>query len=114
MGTAWALAVHWETPPGQRDGYLLSVLEKGSSSPARNLELGKDSTNVTLTQLTPGVCYLVGIWAVAGAFRSLPRNTTGCTGELHSTLRWLRAARSSLWDGDLRLPHRPEGARLFF
>ncbi|XP_040547232.1 receptor-type tyrosine-protein phosphatase V isoform X5 [Gallus gallus] len=79
VGTAWALAVHWETPPGQRDGYLLSVLEKGSSSPARNLELGKDSTNVTLTQLTPGVCYLVGIWAVAGAFRSLPRNTTGCT-----------------------------------
>ncbi|OXB72270.1 UNVERIFIED_CONTAM: hypothetical protein H355_003803 [Colinus virginianus] len=64
---------------GQRDGYLLSVLEEGSSSPARNLELGKDSTNVTLTQLTPGACYLVGIWAVAGAFRSLPRNTSGCT-----------------------------------
>ncbi|XP_032305178.1 receptor-type tyrosine-protein phosphatase V-like isoform X2 [Coturnix japonica] len=79
VGTAWALAVHWETPPGQRDGYLLSVLEEGSSSPARNLEVGKDSTNVTLTQLTPGSCYLVGIWAVAGAFRSLPRNTTGCT-----------------------------------
>ncbi|NXC37731.1 PTPRV phosphatase, partial [Penelope pileata] len=79
VGAAWALAVRWETPPGQRDGYLLSVLEEGSSSPARNLETGKDSTNVTLAQLTPGTCYLVGIWAVAGAFRSLPRNITGCT-----------------------------------
>uniref|UniRef100_A0A8B9CEM2 protein-tyrosine-phosphatase n=1 Tax=Anser brachyrhynchus TaxID=132585 RepID=A0A8B9CEM2_9AVES len=79
VSTAWALAVHWETPPGQRDGYLLSVHEEGSSSPARNLEAGKDSTNITLGRLAPGTCYLVGIWAVAGPYRSLPRNTSGCT-----------------------------------
>lgn len=55
--------------------------EEGSSSPARNLEAGKDSTNITLGRLAPGTCYLVGIWAVAGPYRSLPRNTSGCTGE---------------------------------
>ncbi|XP_009708379.1 PREDICTED: receptor-type tyrosine-protein phosphatase V-like [Cariama cristata] len=79
VSTAWALAVHWETPPGQRDGYLLSMHEEGSSAPARNLEAGKDSTNVTLAQLEPGTCYLVRIWAVAGPYRSLPKNVTGCT-----------------------------------
>ncbi|NXY00184.1 PTPRV phosphatase, partial [Centropus bengalensis] len=77
--TAWALAVHWETPPGQRDGYWLSVLEEGSSAPARNLEAGKDSTNVTLAWLEPGTCYLVGVWAVAGPYRSPAKNITGCT-----------------------------------
>ncbi|NXJ83372.1 PTPRV phosphatase, partial [Trogon melanurus] len=79
VSTAEALAVHWETPPGQRDRYLLSVHEEGSSAPARNLEAGKDSTNITLTQLEPGTCYLVGMWAVAGPYRSLPKNITGCT-----------------------------------
>ncbi|XP_010157523.1 PREDICTED: receptor-type tyrosine-protein phosphatase V-like, partial [Eurypyga helias] len=77
--TPWALAVHWETPPGQRNGYLLSMREEGSSAPARNLEAGKDSTNVTLAQLEPGTCYLVEIWAVAGPYRSLPKNVTSCT-----------------------------------
>lgn len=79
--------MHWETSPGQRDGYLLSVHEEGSSAPARNLEAGKDSTNVTLAQLEPGTCYLFGIWAVAGPYRSLPKNITSCTGEHPSTHR---------------------------
>ncbi|NXL51339.1 PTPRV phosphatase, partial [Podilymbus podiceps] len=79
VSTAGALAVHWETPPGQRDGYLLSMQEEGSSAPARNLEAGKDSTNVTLAQLEPGTCYFIEIWAVAGPYRSLPKNATGCT-----------------------------------
>ncbi|NXA07641.1 PTPRV phosphatase, partial [Sapayoa aenigma] len=79
LSIAWALAVHWETAPGQRDGYLLSVLEEGSSAPPRNLEAGKDSTNITVAQLEPGTCYLVGIWAVAGPYRSLPKNITSCT-----------------------------------
>ncbi|NXP08616.1 PTPRV phosphatase, partial [Thinocorus orbignyianus] len=79
VSSAWALAVHWETPPGQRDGYLLSVHEEGSSAPARNLEAGKDSTNVTLAHLEPGTCYLVEIWAVAGPYRSFPKNITDCT-----------------------------------
>ncbi|NXU55843.1 PTPRV phosphatase, partial [Turnix velox] len=74
-----ALTLHWDTPPGQRDGYLLSLHQEGSSAPARSLEAGKDSTNVTLTQLEPGTCYLVGLWAVAGPYRSLPKNITGCT-----------------------------------
>lgn len=67
--------------------------EEGSSSPARNLEAGKDSTNVTLTQLAPGTCYLVGIWAVAGPYRSLPKNITGCTGEhpYHPQGTWVGA-----------------------
>ncbi|NXH80307.1 PTPRV phosphatase, partial [Edolisoma coerulescens] len=79
VSTARALAVHWETAPGHRDGYLLSVLEEGSSAPPRTLEAGKDSTNVTVPQLEPGTCYLVGIWAVAGPYRSLPENVTSCT-----------------------------------
>ncbi|KAM8987979.1 receptor-type tyrosine-protein phosphatase V-like isoform 2-T2 [Ara ararauna] len=79
VSTSWALAVHWETPPGQRDGYQLSVLKEGSSAPAKNLEAGKDSTNVTLEQLEPGTCYLVRIWAVAGPYHSPTKNVTGCT-----------------------------------
>uniref|UniRef100_A0A8C7E9H7 protein-tyrosine-phosphatase n=1 Tax=Nothoprocta perdicaria TaxID=30464 RepID=A0A8C7E9H7_NOTPE len=79
VSTSWALAVHWETPPGQRDGYLLSVHEEDSSSSARNLDVGKDSTNITLAQLAPGTCYLVELWAVAGLYRSLPKNVTSCT-----------------------------------
>ncbi|NWY27684.1 PTPRV phosphatase, partial [Pheucticus melanocephalus] len=65
---ARALAVHWEAAPGHRDGYLLSVLQEGSSAQPRNLEAGKDSTNVTVPQLEPGTCYLVRIWAVAGPY----------------------------------------------
>ncbi|XP_041345538.1 receptor-type tyrosine-protein phosphatase V-like [Pyrgilauda ruficollis] len=79
VSMARALAVHWEASPGQRDGYLLSVLQEGSSAQPRNLEAGKDSTNVTVPQLEPGTCYLVRIWAVAGPYRSLPENITGCT-----------------------------------
>ncbi|KAI1230881.1 Receptor-type tyrosine-protein phosphatase V, partial [Lamprotornis superbus] len=79
VSMAWALAVHWDTAPGHRDGYLLSVLQEGSSAPPRNLEAGKDSTNVTVAQLEAGTCYLVRIWAVAGPYRSLPENITGCT-----------------------------------
>ncbi|XP_014114375.1 PREDICTED: receptor-type tyrosine-protein phosphatase V-like isoform X2 [Pseudopodoces humilis] len=79
VSTARALAVHWDTPAGHRDGYLLSVLQEGSSAPPRSLEAGKDSTNVTVPQLEPGTCYLVRIWAVAGAHRSLPENVTACT-----------------------------------
>lgn len=78
---ARALAVRWDTAPGHRDGYLLSLLEEGSSAPPRKLEAGKDSTNVTVAQLEPGTCYLVRIWAVAGPYRSLPENVTGCTGQ---------------------------------
>ncbi|XP_072774899.1 receptor-type tyrosine-protein phosphatase V isoform X2 [Taeniopygia guttata] len=74
-----ALAVCWEAAPGQRDGYLLSVLEEGSSAQPRSLGAGKDSTNVTVPQLEPGTCYLVRVWAVAGPHRSLPENITGCT-----------------------------------
>uniref|UniRef100_A0A8C5JJT0 protein-tyrosine-phosphatase n=1 Tax=Junco hyemalis TaxID=40217 RepID=A0A8C5JJT0_JUNHY len=77
--TARALAVHWEAAAGHRDGYLLSLLQEGSSAWPRNLEAGKDSTNVTVAQLEPGTCYLVRMWAVAGPYRSLPENTTGCT-----------------------------------
>ncbi|NXV58077.1 PTPRV phosphatase, partial [Molothrus ater] len=79
VSTALALAVHWEAAPGHRDGYLLSVLQEGSSARPRNLEAGKDSTNVTVAQLEAGTCYLVRIWAVAGPYRSLPENITGCT-----------------------------------
>ncbi|OWK56487.1 Receptor-type tyrosine-protein phosphatase V [Lonchura striata] len=77
--SAGALAVRWEAAPGQRDGYLLSVLEEGSSAQPTNLEAGKDSTNATVPQLEAGTCYLVRMWAVAGPYRSLPENISGCT-----------------------------------
>ncbi|NWY71114.1 PTPRV phosphatase, partial [Erithacus rubecula] len=79
VSTARALAVRWDPAPGHRDGYLLSLLQEGSAAPPRNLQAGKDSTNVTVPQLEAGTCYLVRIWAVAGPYRSLPENITGCT-----------------------------------
>uniref|UniRef100_A0A8D2QJI1 protein-tyrosine-phosphatase n=1 Tax=Zonotrichia albicollis TaxID=44394 RepID=A0A8D2QJI1_ZONAL len=66
--TAQTLAVHWEAAAGHRDGYLLSLLQEGSSTRPRNLETGKDSTNVTVAQLEAGTCYLVRMWAVAGPY----------------------------------------------
>uniref|UniRef100_A0A8B9GEA4 protein-tyrosine-phosphatase n=1 Tax=Amazona collaria TaxID=241587 RepID=A0A8B9GEA4_9PSIT len=71
-----SLALIWWGTGNQEDGYQLSVRKEGSSAPARNLEAGKDSTNVTLEQLEPGTCYLVRIWAVAGPYHSPTKSVT--------------------------------------
>uniref|UniRef100_A0A8C4YG76 protein-tyrosine-phosphatase n=1 Tax=Gopherus evgoodei TaxID=1825980 RepID=A0A8C4YG76_9SAUR len=78
-GSTSALVVHWEAPAGQRDGYLVSVYEEGSLAAGRHVNVGKDSTNVSLAGLAPGSCYHVGISALAGPYSSDPQNVTGCT-----------------------------------
>uniref|UniRef100_A0A8C0IUP4 protein-tyrosine-phosphatase n=1 Tax=Chelonoidis abingdonii TaxID=106734 RepID=A0A8C0IUP4_CHEAB len=78
-GSTSALLVHWEAPAGQRDGYLVSVYEEGSLAAGRRVNVGKDSTNVSLAGLAPGSCYHVGISALAGPYSSDPQNVTGCT-----------------------------------
>uniref|UniRef100_A0A452GN22 protein-tyrosine-phosphatase n=1 Tax=Gopherus agassizii TaxID=38772 RepID=A0A452GN22_9SAUR len=78
-GSTSALVVHWEAPAGQRDGYLVSVYEEGSLAAGRRVNVGKDSTNVSLAGLALGSCYHVGISALAGPYSSDPQNVTGCT-----------------------------------
>ncbi|KYO33228.1 receptor-type tyrosine-protein phosphatase beta [Alligator mississippiensis] len=78
-GSTSALAVHWEAPAGQRDGYLVNVSEEGSSAAGRRVAAGKNSTSVTVVGLAPGSCYHVELWAVAGAYSSDLQNITGCT-----------------------------------
>lgn len=80
-GSTSALAVRWEAPAGQRDGYLVSVDEEGSLAARRCLNVGKGNTSVSLAELAPGSCYHVGISALAGPYSSDPQNVTGCTGE---------------------------------
>uniref|UniRef100_A0A674J523 protein-tyrosine-phosphatase n=1 Tax=Terrapene triunguis TaxID=2587831 RepID=A0A674J523_9SAUR len=78
-GSTSALAVRWEAPAGQRDGYLVSVYEEDALAAGRRVNAGKDSTNVSLAGLAPGSCYHVGISALAGPYSSDPQNVTGCT-----------------------------------
>ncbi|EMP41015.1 Receptor-type tyrosine-protein phosphatase V [Chelonia mydas] len=78
-GSTSALAVRWEAPAGQRDGYLVSVDEEGSLAARRCLNVGKGNTSVSLAGLAPGSCYHVGISALAGPYSSDPQNVTGCT-----------------------------------
>ncbi|XP_074833342.1 receptor-type tyrosine-protein phosphatase V-like [Carettochelys insculpta] len=78
-GSTSALAVHWEAPAGQREGYRVSLYEEGSPAAGRHVNVGKDSTNVSLAGLAPGSCYHVGISALAGPYVSEPQNITGCT-----------------------------------
>ncbi|CAM4610594.1 receptor-type tyrosine-protein phosphatase V-like [Lepidochelys kempii] len=78
-GSTSALAVRWEAPAGQRDGYLVSVDEEGSLAARRCLNVGKGNTSISLAGLAPGSCYHVGIAALAGPYSSDPQNVTGCT-----------------------------------
>lgn len=74
------LAVQWKAPAGQRDNYMVSVSEEGAAAIQSHRHVGKTSTNITLEGLTPGTCYLIAVWALAGPYTSASRNITSCTG----------------------------------
>ncbi|KAJ7331834.1 hypothetical protein JRQ81_014014 [Phrynocephalus forsythii] len=73
------LTAQWKAPAGQRDSYMVSVSEEGMPDTRNHMAVGKASTNVTLTGLTPGTCYFVAVWSLAGPYSSVSRNGTACT-----------------------------------
>uniref|UniRef100_A0A6J0ST19 protein-tyrosine-phosphatase n=1 Tax=Pogona vitticeps TaxID=103695 RepID=A0A6J0ST19_9SAUR len=73
------LTAQWKAPPGQRDSYMVSVSEEGTPDTRNYVAVEKTSTNVTLTGLTPGTCYHVTVWSLAGPYSSVSQNGTACT-----------------------------------
>ncbi|XP_066480776.1 receptor-type tyrosine-protein phosphatase V-like [Tiliqua scincoides] len=73
------LNLQWKAPDGQRDGYMVSVSEEGSVTTRSHIAVEKASTNLTVMGLTPGTCYLIAVWSLAGPYNSASRNTTSCT-----------------------------------
>ncbi|XP_063000264.1 receptor-type tyrosine-protein phosphatase V-like isoform X2 [Elgaria multicarinata webbii] len=73
------LTVQWKAPPGQRDGYMVSVSEEESTGTRSHVAMEKASTNLTVVGLTPGTCYLIAVWSLAGPYSSASRNSTVCT-----------------------------------
>ncbi|KAL8179225.1 UNVERIFIED_CONTAM: hypothetical protein K2H54_061970, partial [Gekko kuhli] len=73
------LSVQWKAPAGQRDSYMVSVSEEGPEATRSHIPVEKTSTNITLVGLTPGTCYLIAVWSLAGPYSSASRNRTGCT-----------------------------------
>ncbi|XP_077191214.1 receptor-type tyrosine-protein phosphatase V-like isoform X2 [Paroedura picta] len=73
------LSVQWKAPAGQRDSYMVSVSEEGPAATRSHIPVEKTSTNITLVGLTPGTCYLIAVWSLAGPYNSASRNSTGCT-----------------------------------
>lgn len=81
------LMAQWKAPAGQRDSYMVSVSEEGMPDTRNHMAVEKTSTNVTLTGLTPGTCYLAAVWSLAGPYSSVSRNGTACTGECRAISR---------------------------
>ncbi|XP_042322212.1 receptor-type tyrosine-protein phosphatase V-like isoform X3 [Sceloporus undulatus] len=72
------LNVQWKAPAGQRDSYMVSVSEEGATDTKRHMAVEKASTNITITGLTPGTCYLIAVWSLAGPYSSASRNDSAC------------------------------------
>ncbi|XP_061487825.1 receptor-type tyrosine-protein phosphatase V-like isoform X3 [Rhineura floridana] len=73
------LTVQWKAPVGQRDSYMVSVSEDGATATRSHLAVEKTSTNLTIEGLTPGTCYFIAVWSLAGPYSSASRNSTACT-----------------------------------
>ncbi|KAM6458140.1 receptor-type tyrosine-protein phosphatase V-like isoform 2-T2 [Liasis olivaceus] len=73
------LSVQWKAPAGQRDGYMVSVSKEGSTDSRSHMFVEKTSTNITIVGLTPGTCYLIAVWSLAGPYSSASRNSSACT-----------------------------------
>lgn len=84
------LTVQWKAPAGQRDSYMVSVSEEDSTAIRSHMAVEKASTNLTIEGLTPGICYLVAVWSLAGPYSSTSRNSTACTGESGGQSSWKR------------------------
>ncbi|XP_015280159.1 PREDICTED: receptor-type tyrosine-protein phosphatase V-like, partial [Gekko japonicus] len=89
------LSVQWKAPAGQRDSYMVSVSEEGPEATRNHIPVEKTSTNITLLGLTPGTCYVIAVWSLAGPYSSASRNSTGCTAPAAPVNLMLRNAGSS-------------------
>nr|XP_025873802.1 receptor-type tyrosine-protein phosphatase V-like [Vulpes vulpes] len=79
-GSPSDLAIGWAPAPGPREGYRVAWHQEGSQRPPGGLvDVGPESSGLTLRGLLPGSCYTVSVWAWAGSLRSSTQRTRACT-----------------------------------
>lgn len=76
------LTIGWAPAPGQQEGYKFTWHQDSShGSPGNLVDLGPNTSSLTLKSLVPGSCYTVSAWAWAGNLRSSLRKIHSCTRE---------------------------------
>ena len=81
-GSPSDLAIGWAPVPGQQEGYRVTWQQEGSQRSLGSLvDLGPDSSNLTLRSLVPGSCYTVSVWTWAGNLSSSVLRARACTRE---------------------------------
>ncbi|XP_034522935.1 receptor-type tyrosine-protein phosphatase V-like isoform X4 [Ailuropoda melanoleuca] len=79
-GSPSDLAIGWAPVPGQQEGYRVTWQQEGSQRSLGSLvDLGPDSSNLTLRSLVPGSCYTVSVWTWAGNLSSSVLRARACT-----------------------------------
>ncbi|CAD7672578.1 unnamed protein product [Nyctereutes procyonoides] len=79
-GSPSDLAIGWAPAPGPREGYRVAWHQEGSQRPPGGLvDVGPESSGLTLRGLLPGSCYTVSVWTWAGSLRSSTQRTRACT-----------------------------------
>lgn len=81
-GSPSDLAIGWAPAPGPREGYRVAWHQEGSQRPLGGLvDVGPESSGLTLRDLLPGSCYTVSVWTWAGSLCSSTQMTRACTRE---------------------------------
>lgn len=81
-GSPSDLAIGWAPVPGQQEGYRVTWQQEGSQRSLGSLvDLGPDSSSLTLRSLVPGSCYTVSVWTWAGNLSSSVLRARACTRE---------------------------------
>ncbi|KAM8949440.1 receptor-type tyrosine-protein phosphatase V-like [Lycaon pictus] len=79
-GSPSDLAIGWAPAPGPREGYRVAWHQEGSQRPLGGLvDVGPESSGLTLRGLLPGSCYTVSVWTWAGSLCSSTQRTRACT-----------------------------------
>ncbi|XP_045643610.1 receptor-type tyrosine-protein phosphatase V-like isoform X3 [Ursus americanus] len=79
-GSPSDLAIGWAPVPGQQEGYRVTWQQEGSQRSLGSLvDLGPDSSSLTLRSLVPGSCYTVSVWTWAGNLSSRVLRARACT-----------------------------------
>uniref|UniRef100_A0A452S2P7 Receptor-type tyrosine-protein phosphatase V n=1 Tax=Ursus americanus TaxID=9643 RepID=A0A452S2P7_URSAM len=79
-GSPSDLAIGWAPVPGQQEGYRVTWQQEGSQRSLGSLvDLGPDSSSLTLRSLVPGSCYTVSVWTWAGNLSSSVLRARACT-----------------------------------
>uniref|UniRef100_A0A8C0RA31 protein-tyrosine-phosphatase n=1 Tax=Canis lupus familiaris TaxID=9615 RepID=A0A8C0RA31_CANLF len=79
-GSPSDLAIGWAPAPGPREGYRVAWHQEGSQRPLGGLvDVGPESSGLTLRDLLPGSCYTVSVWTWAGSLCSSTQRTRACT-----------------------------------